>query len=452
MEETFDCYKLSLTDTLTGEKREFTPRDKVVTLYVCGITPYDYAHIGHGRCYVTFDVLYRLLQFLDYDVIYARNYTDIDDKLIARAQKEFSDPNRYGEIAKKFIGYYKQDMESLNCLPPNYEPLVTENIDEIIKFIQGLIDNKKAYVIGNDVYYNIESFKPYGELSKRNTEDLLAGARTEVRQEKQNPLDFALWKSAHNGPGWDSPWGYGRPGWHIECSALSKKFLGQTIDIHAGGMDLIFPHHENEKAQSEGLTGKQFVRFWLHNAFVNINKEKMSKSLGNFVILKDLFEQFDPMVIRYYFIVHHYRSPIEFSPDDVQASAKSYAKLCRFFSEFSDDPDIDPCCDDMSIFDDLMQALCDDLNIAKFFGIIFENLKKLEKDETQASLVKIIIQHILGLTLEEIEEEEQEVTPEIQELIDQRERARKEKNWEQADKIRDKLLELGYAVKDSKIN
>lgn len=478
MTELNNCFTIMLTDTRTNEKKEFVPQDEFVKLYVCGITPYDYSHIGHGRCYVTFDMLYRLLQFLGYDVIYARNFTDIDDKLLARAQAELGDASRFKEIATKFIAEYEKDMEKLNCLSPIYEPLVTDNIPEIIKFIEGLIAQNKAYVVDSsnaesenkgayykDVYYSIESFPSYGALSKRNTEDLLAGARKEVREEKRNPLDFALWKSAASGtPGWESPWGLGRPGWHIECSTLSKKYLGETIDIHGGGMDLIFPHHENERAQSIGLSNKPFVHYWLHNAFVNINKEKMSKSLGNYIILQKLFEQFDPMVLRYYFLIHHYRSPIEFSPEDVQASAKSYQKLAKFFnrtksnktaednsgSENSENSEFEICCDEVPLVDELIRALCDDLNVAKFFGIIFENFKELESDEKQADLIKIIIQQVLGLKLEILPEKELEITPEIQDLIDQREKARQEKNWKEADRLRDKLNELGYQVKDAK--
>ena len=242
---------ITITNTLSGKKELFKPlNDNTVTLYVCGITPYDYAHLGHGRVYVAFDVLYRLLKFMGYEVKYCRNFTDIDDKIINRAQKELGDSNKFKDISEKYITAFEQDFKQLNCLPPNYEPKVTQTIPEIIAFVQGLIDNGKAYVSNGDVYFEIAQFPTYGRLSKHKLDDLIAGARVDVNEKKRNPLDFALWKAAQaDEPGWESPWGHGRPGWHIECSAMSQKFLGQTIDIHAGGQDLIFPHHENELAQ-----------------------------------------------------------------------------------------------------------------------------------------------------------------------------------------------------------
>jgi cysteinyl-tRNA synthetase len=440
MKKVEDSFQLKLTNTLTDKKESFIPlEENRVTMYVCGITPYDFAHLGHGRCYVTFDVLYRLLTFLGYDVTYCRNFTDIDDKLINRAEKELGDPNEYTKIAQKFIKTFHQDVQRLNCLPPNYEPKVTEHIPQIISFIQGLIDKGKAYISSSDVYFSIDSFADYGKLSKRDLEDLKIGARVEVNEKKKNPLDFVLWKHAESRPGWSSPWGYGRPGWHIECSALAKEYLGQTIDIHAGGLDLIFPHHENEIAQSEGLHGKEFARYWIHNAFVLIDKEKMSKSLGNFVTLHQILEQYDPMIIRYYILIHHYRNPLDFTKEDIEGSSKSYKKLV----EFQED-----CLENLPLVYNLIQVLCDDLNIAKFFGIIFENIKKLSNDPIQAAIIKSIIQQTLGLTLEPIQEVKIQITPEIQNLIDERERARKEKDWAKSDEIRDKLLSLGIEVHD----
>ncbi len=445
-------FLLKLTNTLTSTKESFYPEsDSCVNMYVCGVTPYDYSHLGHGRCYVFFDVLYRLLILLGYDVNYCRNFTDIDDKLINKAVQEFNDPEKYIEIASKFIKAFEADMKKLNCVTPKFEPRVTETIDEIIKFIAGLIENKKAYVVGSDVYYSIDSFSDYGKLSKRSMDDLIAGARVGVREDKRNPLDFALWKSAEKGPGWDSPWGFGRPGWHIECSAMADKFLGETIDIHGGGMDLVFPHHENEIAQSEGLHGKEFSKYWVHVAFVQVDKEKMSKSLGNFVTLHQLLEQYDPMVIRYYYLVHHYRNPLEFTKADIESATKAYRKLTKFFSQCKTEESDNLCLDELPIFAKALEALCDDINVAQFIGIIFENFKNLEQDPVQAGLVKLIIQQTLGLSLELLEEPKVEITPEIEKLISDREQARLSKDWALADAIRDKLLDLGVDISDSKL-
>lgn len=452
MKKIEDSFQLKLTNTLTDKKESFIPlKGNKVTMYVCGITPYDFAHLGHGRCYVIFDVLYRLLALLGYDVIYCRNFTDIDDKLINRAEKELGNLNEYKKIAQKFIKAFHKDIQKLNCLPPTYEPKVTEHIPQIISFIQGLIDKGKAYVSNSDVYFSIDSFADYGKLSKRNLKDLKIGARIEVSEKKKNPLDFVLWKHDESGPSWSSPWGYGRPGWHIECSALAKEYLGETIDIHAGGLDLIFPHHENEIAQSEGLHGKEFAKYWIHNAFVLIDKEKMSKSLGNFVTLYQILEQYDPMVIRYYILIHHYRNPLDFAKENIEAASKSYQKLVKFFNECKAEEFKEDCLKNLPLVYNLIEVLCDDLNIAKFFGIIFENLKKLSSDPIQVGVIKAIIQQTLGLTLEPIQEVKIQITPEIQHLIDERERARKEKDWVKSDEIRNKLLSLGIEVHDKKL-
>ncbi|CDK30944.1 cysteine--tRNA ligase [Candidatus Babela massiliensis] len=463
-------FKLYLTNTLSGNQELFEPNsvnqknqidsDKKlkVNMYVCGITPYDYAHLGHGRCYVTFDLLYRLLNLLDYKVTYCRNFTDIDDKLIKRSELEFSDPNQYWVLSSKFIKAYHEDMAKLNCLSPQYEPYVTKHIPQIINFIEQLINKNKAYnsnLSNGDVYYNVNSFKDYGKLSKRDLSELKIGARVEVREDKKSPLDFALWKGEESGPGWNSPWGFGRPGWHIECSTLIKEYLGDSIDIHGGGMDLIFPHHENEIAQSEALTDRPLAKYWIHNAFILVNKEKMSKSLGNFFTLRELFEKYDPMLIRYYFLNHHYRSPIEFSIDDLKASSKSYQRLVKFFEgvEVEDLTSIkEEDFNKLTISLDLLNALLSDLNVAKFFGIIFEKLKELEQNKAEIIMAKSLIQQILGLKLEPILEEKVEITPAIQELINQREHARSLKDWKKADEIRDKLVELGVEVQDKKLN
>jgi cysteinyl-tRNA synthetase len=442
---------ITLSNTLTNKKEQFTPLSPdEVKLYVCGITPYDFAHIGHGRCYVTFDVLYRLLKFSYSKVTYCRNFTDIDDKLMARAEKDLGDKLRYHEIAQQFMKAYTQDVTKLNCLPPDIEPLATETIDAIIDIVQKLIDKGLAYEVDGDVYYSVRKFKDYGKLSKRKLEDLQSGARVTINDKKKDPLDFALWKAEEENTFWKSPWGYGRPGWHIECSAMAGKHLGEHIDIHAGGMDLIFPHHENEVAQSEGVHGADFARYWMHNAFVQLDKEKMSKSLGNFFTLRDVFEQFDPMVIRFYILQHHYRSPLDFSFDDIKASEKAYRRLCKAFANSTcpsasiDDEHVQ----ESSIFKQLMRFVKDDLNTVGALGVVFENLSDMQEEQCA---IKLFIQNILGLTLKPLPEVVVEITPEIQALIDAREQARVDKDWAKADELRDKLTALGVEVQDKKL-
>lgn len=448
----FEGYKtmITLTNTLTGKKEPLTVvQPRVVNLYVCGITPYDYAHVGHGRCYVTFDILVRTLRLMDYTVRYCRNFTDIDDKLLDRAQREWGDKFRFYEVAQKYMDAYHEDMQALSCLTPTVEPLVTQTIPEIITFVEALIKEGYAYHVDGDVYYRVKKFSGYGKLSKRNIADLQAGARVEINEKKEDPLDFALWKGEQEGTFWKSPWGYGRPGWHIECSAMARHHLGDHIDIHGGGMDLIFPHHENEIAQSEALVGEPFSTHWLHNAFVRIDQEKMSKSLGNFFTLRDVFKTFDPMVVRFYFLQHHYRSPLDFSFDDLQVAQKTYRKLCRFFASLADgqkevtyqDVQHSP------VFQKLVEFVCDDLNTVGALGVVFENLQ-----ETSSELlaIRFFLQKVLGLALEVLPEKHKEITSEMQFLIDQREAARAAKDWKLADTLRDQLTALGFEVQDKK--
>jgi cysteinyl-tRNA synthetase len=476
---------LNLTNTLSGQTEQFSPLNNTqVLMYVCGITPYDYAHIGHGRCYVTFDLLLRLLKLLNYKVTYCRNFTDIDDKLLNRAIKEFGDQMRYPEIAQRYIQAYQQDMQNLNCLAPDIEPLVTQTIPEIISLITKLINNQKAYVIDGDVYYAVDQFPDYGKLSKRNLADLQAGARVEIDTRKRNPLDFALWKSEPENNFWLSPWGWGRPGWHIECSAMAAKHLGAQIDIHGGGMDLIFPHHENEIAQSEGVFPAPFAKYWVHNAFVRINKEKMSKSLDNFFTLQDIFKQFDPMVLRYHFVKHNYSAPLDFSFADLEIDRKTYQKLCKTFAQIetnflnqeittqTNNNNNNSSSSAINTLDNkkfntvqahnldlteisqspiaqkMLDFLCQDLNTSGLFGVLYENLETLRTDLVQFVCVKQILQNILGLTLAPLVEPEILITPEIQALIDQRILARQNKNWVEADRLRDQLMTLGIELQD----
>ncbi len=441
----------TITNTITGKKEQFVPiKPGVVTLYACGITPYDAAHIGHGRSYVSFDLLYRWLTFLGYEVNYCRNITDIDDKLLKKAQEELGDQQRYKEVADKFIEQYHNEMEALNCTPPHQEPRVTDNMPIIIDFIQDLIDSGHAYVANGDVYFAINTFPEYGKLSKQKLDELRAGARVQTDERKKDPLDFALWKSEPEGMFWKSPWGYGRPGWHIECSALASHYLGDQIDIHGGGRDLVFPHHENEIAQSESRSKKPFANYWVHGGLISINKEKMSKSLGNTLLLEDLCKQYDPMVLRFYYLLHHYRSPLEFSFQELDAAAKNYKRLCKLLADV---PIGDYSIDELTalpLIDRMISFLRDDLNTPGMFGALFESLDELEKDPKQLSAVKQLLYTVFGLSLVPIKEKKAEITPEIQKLIDEREQARVQKDWARADAIRDQLQELGIEVQDKK--
>ncbi len=426
-------------DYAQGERPE-------IKLYVCGITPYDAPHIGHGRCYVTFDLLYRLLEFLGYNVIYCRNFTDIDDKLLAKSEKEFGTPFKFEDIAQRYIEIFDQDMQLLNCKKPTYEPRVTQTIPEIIAFVQALIDAGKAYVVDGDVYFSIDSYPEYGALSHRNVDDLQAGARVAVSEIKRNPLDFALWKSEPEGHYYKSPWGYGRPGWHIECSAMAKKFLGETIDVHGGGMDLIFPHHENELAQSQSIQKEPFVKLWAHNAFVQINKEKMSKSLGNFFTLNDIFKQFDAQAVRFYFLQHQYRNPLDFSVHDLEIAQNSYKKLAKQFASIK----LLPVDMDNTIISAMVDFLKDDLNTPGMFGVLYKHLDEILGNPLLAGSVKNLLQMVLGLTLVPLPEKVQEITPEIQQLLEARAAARAAKDWKKSDELRDELKLLGFDVQDKK--
>ena len=445
---------LRITNSLTGQKEPFKPVfSGEVNLYVCGITPYDFSHIGHGRCYVVFDMIYRYLSFLGYQVKYCRNFTDIDDKLIMKAEKEFNDASRYQEIAHRYIDAYHEDMKSLNCLSPDKEPRVTQTIPQIIEFVEGLIANGSAYELEGSVYFRVRLFNGYGKLSKQDINDLRAGARIDVDDKKEDPLDFALWKADVPSVSFQSPWGFGRPGWHIECSAMAHDYFKGTVDIHGGGMDLLFPHHENEIAQSESLYPAPFVNYWMHNAFVRINKEKMSKSLNNFFTLKDILKDFDPMVLRFYFLKHHYRGPLDFSFEDLQVAEKTYKRLVHFFADVESFPKslLFAEAKNIAVVQAMSDCLADDFNTSGLFGVLFESLDNLQADNEEKAQVKSFITNILGLTLAPIAEKIIEITPEIQTLIDARLQARTDKNWQLADEIREQLKNLGFEVQDKKL-
>lgn len=436
------------TNTMSQQKEDFTTREaKNVAMYVCGITPYDHPHIGHGRCYVTFDLVYRLLTFEGYKVTYARNFTDIDDKILQRAQKEFGDARRFNEITGRYIDSFHKAMNLLNCQSPTHEPRVTLVIPQIIEFVQGLIANGSAYERDGSVYFRVDRFKNYGKLSKQSIEDLRSGARIDVDESKENPLDFALWK-ADGVVGFDSPWGQGRPGWHIECSVMAHDIFKGPLDIHAGGMDLMFPHHENEIAQSESLYPAPYVRYWLHNAFVRLNKEKMSKSLGNFLTLHEVIEKYDPMVVRFYYLKHHYRNPLDFSWDDLDATQVAYKKIVNFFAHVDAQNVSEQIAQANPVVQKMLAMLRDDLNTSAVFGILFESMATLEHDLAAKAAVKYFIQKVLGLSLAALAQKTVAITPEIQKLLDEREQARKNKNWALSDQLRSKLQELGVLVQD----
>ncbi|MGB9613708.1 MAG: cysteine--tRNA ligase, partial [Candidatus Margulisiibacteriota bacterium] len=333
---------LKIYNTLTRRKEEFIPLNPPeVKMYVCGITPYDETHLGHARAYVTFDVIRRYLEYLGYKVTYIQNITDIDDKIIKKSETiskpEIQDPKQAcAEIAQKYTDSYFEVMDKLKVKRADVYPKATDHIGEMVSWIRGLIEKGYAYVVNGDVYFEVDKFADYGKLSKRKRKDMLAGLpRVEVDPRKKNPLDFALWKKAKEGePSWESPWGPGRPGWHLECSVMSTKYLGEQFEIHGGGMDLEFPHHENEIAQTEALTAKKpWVKYWIHNGFVTVNKQKMSKSLGNFFTLKEIYEKFDPMVVRFFLLLTHYRSPINYSDKEMGSAQQAYARICKFVED-----------------------------------------------------------------------------------------------------------------------
>ncbi|MFH1540250.1 MAG: cysteine--tRNA ligase [Elusimicrobiota bacterium] len=426
---------LKIYNTLSKEKEEFVPqKDKQVSMYVCGITPYDEVHLGHARCYIVFDVIRRYLKYKDYIVKYIQNFTDIDDKIINRSRElgVYS-----SELAQKYIDDYFVQMRKLNVQDADSYPRVTQKVPEIIEFIKKIIDNGYGYVVENgDVYFSVRKFDGYGKLSKRNIDDLKSVARILPGESKKDPLDFALWKNAKEGESfWDSPWGKGRPGWHIECSAMSLNEFGfDTLDIHGGGQDLIFPHHENEIAQSEAVLGKQFVRYWIHNGFVTINKEKMSKSLGNFFTLREIFEKYDPMVVRYMLLSQHYRQPLDFSEDKFEQSKSAYQRIVNAVEKTGEIKD--------NILSEQKFVSCmdDDFNTPQALAVIHN----LVDENSAKTLLRLC--DILGL----IVNTKIEIPEFIIKLVEQREHARKEKNWKLSDEIREKIKEEGFEVEDTK--
>lgn len=476
---------LRLYNTLSGEKEPFVPRiPGKVGMYVCGVTVYDLCHIGHARAGIVFDMIYRYLRFAGYEVNYVRNYTDIDDKIINRANQEGCD---YRTIADRYIATFDEDMDRLGMLRPTIEPKATDHIDDIIAIIQRLIDNGHAYAAGGDVYFAVETFGSYLKLSKRNLEDMQAGARVEVDERKRNPMDFALWKGSKPGePWWESPWGNGRPGWHIECSAMSMRFLGPSFDIHGGGKDLVFPHHENEIAQSEGANGCQFVKYWLHNGFVNINSEKMSKSLGNFFTIREVLELFDPETLRFFILQAHYRSPLDYSDQNLREAqaglSRLYEALAALDQALAEPPQGDMTVPSVAELTEKVtalptrfkEAMDDDFNTAQALGVLFDLVRALnrflaegggkdaaarttlEQLRTQVAEIGTVLGLFQGkpadwLAAREAEKAQQLAIGEeqIQALIIERAEARKAKNFARSDEIRDYLLANNIQLVDT---
>lgn len=459
---------MKIYNTLTNKKEEFVPIEEgKVKMYVCGPTVYNYFHIGNARPFVVFDTMRKYLEYRGYKVKFVQNFTDVDDKIINRAKEEGIPA---GEVSEKYIEEYYKDAAALNVKKATIHPKVTETMNDIIKFVQELIDLGYAYEADGDVYYRTRKFEGYGKLSGKNIDDLISGARIAVGEKKEDPLDFALWKARKEDSeiAWESPWGMGRPGWHIECSAMSKKYLGDTIDIHAGGQDLQFPHHENEIAQSEAHSGKDFAHYWMHNGYINIDGIKMSKSLGNFRTVRDLLQVYDGETLRFLILSGHYRGPIDFGEEILTQSQNGLARMRNAKSnlkhliatgqgEMTEEED-----KLVAEFDKFRQkfieVMDDDLNTADAISVVFELITAINtavkggatKEFAQKCLDLLMeLTTILGLLQQDGMEEEQEIDPEIQALIDERQAARKAKDFARADQIRDILKEKGITLKDT---
>ena len=448
-----------LYNTLTGSKEEFVPIEEgQVKMYSCGPTVYNYFHIGNARPFIIFDTLRRYFEYSGYNVKFVQNFTDVDDKLINKASEEGT---TVPQIAEKYIEEYFKDAEALGICKANAHPRATDNIDAIIKLVNTLVDKDFAYEIDGDVYFSTKNFAEYGKLSHQPLEELEAGVRIGVDERKKDPMDFALWKKrkTENEIAWDSPWGMGRPGWHIECSAMANKFLGETIDIHSGGRDLIFPHHENEIAQSEAANGKPFANYWLHNGYINVDNVKMSKSLGNFFTVREISEKFDYEVIRFFMLSAHYRSPINFSAELMTAAQTGLERIynCKYSLSEKVEAGKPEISDAVSEFKKrFITAMDDDLNTADAIAVLFELVRYANtllvegKDKTSMSAALGLMNEIgdvLGLLKKE---KNNDIDTEIEDLIAKRQEARAAKNFALSDEIRDKLDEMGIEIKDTR--
>jgi cysteinyl-tRNA synthetase len=454
---------IQLYNTLTRKKEEFIPLEEgKVKMYVCGPTVYNYIHIGNARPAIVFDTVRRYFEYRGYDIQYVSNFTDVDDKLIRAA-------NQLGEdvptIANRFIQAYFEDVSALGCKQADLHPRVMDNMDIIIEFIEQLIQKGYAYESEGDVYFRTRSFEGYGKLSHQSIDDLQVGARIEVGEKKQDDLDFALWKAAKEGEiFWESPWGIGRPGWHIECSAMAKKYLGETIDIHAGGQDLTFPHHENEIAQSEALSGKTFARYWMHNGYINIDNEKMSKSLGNFVLVHDIIKKHNPQVLRFFMLSVHYRNPINYSEELLESTRAAFERLTTSYQNLKHRKESSTNLTNNNqewlekiavLQDEFIVAMDDDFNTAKAISVLFDlsklaNYYLLEKNTAVEVIDKFTAQfdelfNVLGLMLANAEMLDEEIDA----LIEKRNQARKDRNFQLSDQIRDQLKEMNIILEDT---
>ena len=453
-------------NTQTHRKEEFVPLEEgKVRIYACGPTVYNYFHIGNARPFIVFDTLRRYLEHKGYEVKFVQNFTDIDDKMIRRANEEGITVKELGE---RFIAEYYKDADALGIERATVNPKATEHIPEIIDIIRKLEEKGLAYAVDNgDVYYNTKGFHGYGKLCGQCMDDLESGARIEVDNIKRNPMDFALWKAQKPGePAWESPWGMGRPGWHIECSAMSMKYLGETIDIHCGGKDLVFPHHENEIAQSEGATGKPFVRYWMHNGFINVDNQKMSKSLGNFFTVRDIAKEFDLEAVRMFMLSAHYRSPINFSRDMIEQAKASLDRLYTardhyaFLLENAKDGEMSEKENELmakvkAVREGFDSAMDDDMNTANAIGQLFELVREanaaLNENSVKAAIQAVLdtmdeLTGVLGILRRKTDEKDDEV----EKLLAARAEARANKNWAESDRLRDVITSMGYTLKDTK--
>ena len=459
---------MQIYNSMTRKKEVFKPiQEGKVGIYACGPTVYNYFHIGNARPFITFDVLRRQLEREGYQVTFVQNFTDIDDKMIRRANEEGITVK---ELADRFIAEYYKDAKALGIRPASVHPKATEHIPEIIELITRLIDNGHAYAVpSGDVYYRVSAFPGYGKLSGQNMEDRESGAseRLNVETDKESPEDFALWKAQKPGePAWDSPWGKGRPGWHIECSAMSMKYLGENFDIHCGGKDLLFPHHENEIAQSEGATGKKYVNYWMHNGFINVDNQKMSKSLNNFFTVRDIAKEYDLEAFRMFMLSAHYRSPINFSREQIEAANASLNRLytarnsLRFQMENGEDRPLNEA--EKAFVERLKgyerrfdEAMDDDMNTADALGAIFELVKDANvtvvqgasREAAKAAMNSLeAICDVLGI----LSKKEEELPAEIAALVQERAEARKNRDWAKSDELRDRIIKAGYILEDTK--
>jgi cysteinyl-tRNA synthetase len=447
---------MKIYNTLSGRKEEFTPQGNVVRMYVCGVTPYAPSHLGHAMSYIVFDTIRRYLEFRGYNVKYVQNFTDIDDKIIARANETGISAR---DLAQRFIDMYFADMDALNIKRADIYPRATEEIPKIVEIIEGLVKRGHAYQAGGDVYFRVNSDPDYGKLSHRTLDGMMAGARIEVGEAKEHHLDFALWKATKPGePQWRSPWGQGRPGWHIECSAMALKYLGETLDIHGGGQDLIFPHHENEIAQSEGFTGvKPFVRYWLHNGLMQLGEQKMSKSTGKLIGIRETLSKYSADSVRLWVLSSHYRSPITYSDENLEATEKGVERL-RNTTHIETKKSAASAIDHLSYKERLIEAMDDDFNTPQAVAALFDLAREINRCrdeglnivEAQKTLRELagILGLILPKPLIEVVDESVKIN-EVKDLIKEREDMRIKKEWRRADEIRDELKRQGVTLEDT---